>query len=70
VDEEIRESVKKFPESYDIHGLVHHELVLPGESVTGYWLLVTGTWSLVASARCSSEEATPQAGRTEVSASR
>jgi hypothetical protein len=30
-------AVKKFPESVDIDGFVHHEFVPPGQSVTGHF---------------------------------
>jgi hypothetical protein len=37
--DKIRGAVKKFPEFYDIDGLVHHEFVPPGQSVTGHFCL-------------------------------
>jgi hypothetical protein len=33
----VRGAVKKFSEFFDIDSLVHHEFVLPGQSVTGHF---------------------------------
>jgi hypothetical protein len=34
---EIRGATKKFLEFFDIDSLVHHEFILPGQSVTGHF---------------------------------
>jgi hypothetical protein len=36
-EQNIREAVKKLLELFAVDGLVHHEFVLPGQSVTGHF---------------------------------